>query len=85
MKKWFYIDITTTCHERVAVKAEDEEQAKDIVGTLVDTGTINPARAYEFAYGSVDDSITIAEHKFKRPPKAMRKFEWVHSARAAEE
>lgn len=67
------------------MKAEDEEQAKDIAGTLVDTGTINPARAYEFAYGSVDDSIMIAEHKFKRPPKAMRKFEWVHSARAAEE
>lgn len=85
MKRWFYIDITTTCHERVAVKAEDEEQAKDIAGILVDTGTINPARAAEYAHGSVNDSITIAERKFKRPPKSMRKFEWVHSARAAEE
>jgi hypothetical protein len=85
MKKWFYVDVELMGRERIAVKARDEEQAKDIAGTLVDTGTINPARAYEFAYGSVDDSITIAEHKFKRPPKEMRKFEWVHSARAAEE
>ena len=22
MRKWFYVDITTTCHERVAVKAK---------------------------------------------------------------
>lgn len=75
MRRWFYVDITTTCHERVAVKAEDEEDATDIVGTLVDAGTIDFAKANESAYGSISDSITIAEREFKRPPKAMRKFD----------
>lgn len=69
MRKWFYIDITTTCHERVAVKAEDEEAAKSIAGALVDAGVI------DFAYGSVNGSITVAEREFKCPPKAMRKFD----------
>lgn len=74
MRKWFYVDITTTCHERVAVKAEDEE-AKDIAGALVDAGTIDFSAASESAYGSIDDSITVAEREFKRPPMAMRKFD----------
>lgn len=69
MKKWFYIDITTTCHERVAIKAEDEESAQNIAGSLVDAGVI------DFAYGSVDDSITVAEREFRQPPKAMRRFD----------
>ena len=75
MKKWFYIDITTTCHERVAVKAEDEKAAQNIAGALVDTGTIDFSAANESAYGSIHDSITVAEREFKRPPKAMRKFD----------
>lgn len=74
-KKWFYVDITTTCHERVAVKAEDEEAAKDFTGQLVDAGTIDFAEANGSAYGSINDSITVAEREFKRPPKAMRKFD----------
>lgn len=75
MKKWYYIDITTTCHERVAVKAEDEEAAKDIAGALVDAGTIDFSAAGESAYGSINGSITVAEREFKRPPRAMRKFD----------
>ena len=75
MRKWFYIDITTTCHEQVAIKAEDEEQAKDMASALVDAGTINFTKAVKSAYGSVNDSITIAEREYKRPPKAMRKFD----------
>ena len=80
MKKWFYVDITMTCHERVAVKAASEEAAseeaaKDIVGALVDSESISFSTANKVAYGSVDDSIMVAEHKFKRPPKAMRKFD----------
>lgn len=75
MRKWFYVDITTTCHERVAVKTEDEESAKDIAGALVDAGTIDFSAANESAYGSIHDSITVAEREFKRPPKAMRKFD----------
>lgn len=75
MKKWFYVDVTTTCHERVAVKAEDEESAKDVAGALVDAGTIDFAEANNSAYGPIRDSITVAERKFRRPPKAMRKFD----------
>lgn len=75
MRRWFYVDITTTCHERVAVKAEDEEAATDIAAALVDAGTIDFARANSFAYGSISDSITVAEREFKRPPRAMRKFD----------
>lgn len=75
MRRWFYVDVTTTCHERVAVKAEDEEQAKDAVGSLVDNGTIDYTKAGNMVFGSVNDSITIAEREFKRPPKAMRKFD----------
>lgn len=65
MRKWFYVDITTTCHGRVAV----------IAGALVDAGTIDFSAASEFAYGSINDSITVAEREFKRPPRAMRKFD----------
>ena len=75
MKKWFYIDITTTCHERVAIKAEDEESAQNIAGALVDAGTIDFSAANESAYGSVNDSITVAEREFSQPPKAMRRFD----------
>ena len=74
MRKWYYVDITTTCHERIAVKAEDEEAAEDIAGALVDAGTIDFSAANESAYGSINDSIKVAEREFKRPPKAMRKF-----------
>ena len=41
MRKWFYVDVLTTCYEQVAVKAEDEEVAKDIAGSLVDAGKID--------------------------------------------
>ena len=75
MRKWFYVDITTTCNERVAIKAEDEEQAKDIVVALIDDGTIDFSTVTESAYGSIHDSITMAEREFKRPPKSMRKFD----------
>ena len=77
MRKWFYVDITTTCRERVAIKAEDEEQAKDMAGALIDAGTIELDfdKAMKSAYGSVNDSITIAESEYKRPPKSMRKFD----------
>ena len=76
MRKWFYVDITTTCHERVAVKAEDEKSARDIAGALVDAGAIDFAEAGDSAYGSIDDSIVVADEAgFKRPPKAMRKFD----------
>ena len=75
MRKWFYVDITTTCHERVAVKAEDGESAKDIAGALVDAGTIDFSAANESVYGSINDSITVAECELKHPPRAMRKFD----------
>jgi len=76
MRKWFYVDVLTTCYERVAVKAEDEEAAKDIAGALVDAGTIDFSAASESAYGSINDSITVADEAgFKRPPRAMRKFD----------
>jgi len=74
-RKWFYVDVTTTCRERVAVKAKDEEAAKDIAGSLVDAGTIDFTQARKAAYGSFGDSITIAEQKYDRPPPAMRKFD----------
>ena len=75
MRKWFYIDITTTCHERVAIKAEDEESAQNIAGALVDAGTIDVSAANESAYGWVNDSIIVAEREFRQPPKAMRRFD----------
>lgn len=75
MKRWFYVDVTVTCRERVAVKAENEGQAKDAAGALVDDGTIDFTEAGNMVFGSVDDSITIAEREFKRPPRAMRKFD----------
>lgn len=75
MRKWFYVDITTMCHERVAVKAVSEEAAEDIAGALVDAGTIDFSAAGKSAYGSINDSITVAEREFKRPPRAMRKFD----------
>ena len=82
MRKWFYVDITTTCHERVAVKAEDEEQATDIAGALVDAGTIDFAKANKSAYGSINDSITVADEAgYKRPPRAMRKFDGIREVK----
>ena len=75
MRKWFYIDITTTCHERVAIKAEDEGSAQNIAGLLVGAGVIDFADASGSAYGSVNDSITVAEREFRQPPKAMRRFD----------
>lgn len=75
MRKWFYVDITTTCHERVAIKAEDEGQAEDIAVALIDDGTIDFSAVNESAYGSIHDSITVAEREFKRPPTSMRKFD----------
>ena len=80
-RKWFYVDITMTGHERVAVKAEDEEDAKDIAGALVDAGTIDFSLASGSAYGSIDDSITVAEREFKRPPRTMRKFDGCQEVR----
>lgn len=85
MRRWFYVDITTTCHERVVVKAKDEEQAKDIAGSLVDGGTISPMKANEYAYGSVNDSIVMADKHYHAPPKGMRKFEQAYAARPLEE
>lgn len=85
MRRWYYIDITMTCHERVAVRAEDEEQAKDIVGTLVDGGTINFSAANKSAYGSTDDSIVAADKHYHAPPRGMRKFEQAYAARPLEE
>lgn len=73
--KWFYIDITLTCHERIAVKAEDEESAKEVAEGLVDAGTIDFASANGSAYGSIGDSITVAEWEPRTPPKAMRRFD----------
>ena len=75
MRKWFYIDITTTCHEQVAIKAEDEESAQNIAGALVDAGTIDFSAANESAYGAVNDSITVVERESGQPPKAMRRFD----------
>lgn len=85
MRKWFYVDVTTTCHERVAVKAEDEEQAKDIAGSLVDGGTIDFSAANESAYGSIDDSIVVADKHYHAPPRGMKKFEQAYAARPMEE
>ena len=75
MRKWFYVDITTTCSERVAVKAEDEEQAEDIAVALIDDGTIDFSAVNESAYGSIHDSVTVAARESKRPPTSMRKFD----------
>ena len=78
MKRWFFVDITTTCHERVAVKAEDEQDAKDFATALVDAGTIDFANAGNSAYGSISDSIAVADEAGRvRPPKAMRRFDGV--------
>ena len=75
MKKWFYVDVITTCYEQVAVRAKDEEAAKDIAGSLVDAGKIDKSTAVKSAYGSANDTITIAERDYERPPRAMRKFD----------
>jgi sulfite reductase alpha subunit-like flavoprotein len=78
MKRWFFVDITTTCHERVAVKAADKEDAKDFAAALVDAGTIDFADAGKAAYGSVNDSIVVADEVGRgRPPNAMRQFDGV--------
>ena len=75
MKRWYYVDVTTTCHERVAVKAEDPEDAKDIVTNLVDDGTIDFAEAGNSSYGSINDSVSVDDVEPRRPPKRMRKFD----------
>lgn len=78
MKRWFYVDVTTTCHERIAVKAEDEENAKAFAEALVDAGTVDFAEAGNSAYGSISDSFVVADEAgYKRPPRAMRKFNGV--------
>ena len=73
-KKWFYVDITTNCHEQVAVMAEDEEEAKSIAVMHVDSGDINFSEAADH-YGSISDEIAIADGFFKKPPKNMRRFD----------
>lgn len=76
MKRWFYVDITTTCHERIAVKAEDEKDAKASAEALVDAGIVDFAEAGNSAYGSISDSFVVADEAgYKRPPRAMRKFD----------
>lgn len=75
MKEWFYIDVTTTCRERIAVKAKDEMAAKDIAGALADSGVVGFTDAILSAYGSVGDSITVVGRESGQPPKAMRRFD----------
>lgn len=75
-RKWFYIDITATYHERVAVKAEDEESAKDMAGALIDAGMIDVREdAVASAYGSGGESVVVGDPEPSRPPRAMRKFD----------
>ena len=57
MRRWFYVDVVTTIHERVAVKAEDEEDAKDCARWHVDAGDFDFADAGDRAYGSITDEI----------------------------
>lgn len=76
MRKWFYVDITTTCHERVAVKARDEKTAERVADALVDAGTIDVCEdAIVSAYGSVSESVVVGDPEPNRPPRAMRKFD----------
>lgn len=74
MKKWFYVDIDETRHLRVAVKADDEELAKQYVEDLVDHGDIEMGDAADNPYGGETQSITTGDPEPHRPPKGMMRF-----------
>ena len=77
MKRWFYVDIVTTSHMRIAVKARDGEAAKDIAGAVVDGGVIDPTDTRDYPYGSSSDSITVGDPEPTRPPRGMYRFDGV--------
>lgn len=59
-------------------EAGDEENAKAFAEALVDAGTVDFAEANNSAYGSINDSFVVADEAgYKRPPRAMRKFDGV--------
>ena len=76
-KKWYYVDIVTNCHMRVAIKAGDEDDAESYAQALVDEGKLNPTDTCNYDYGSADDEFTASDidTASKRPPFGMYRFE----------
>lgn len=73
-KEWFYVDVVTTCTERIAVEAESYNQALDIADSLIDKGVVDYREAGDQLYGSCDDSVTVVTTGYHKVPKGMRKF-----------
>lgn len=74
-KRWFYVDITTVCHERIAVKTVNERSAREIAEALVDIGEVDFTESGAALYGSENDSIVVAEAEPREPPPAMKRFD----------
>lgn len=75
MKRWFYVDIDQTRHLRVAVKANDGEEAEQYVEDLLDRGSIEMCCAVDNPYGMETQSVIQADHEPTRPPKCMMRFD----------
>lgn len=74
--KWYFVDITTNCHRRIAIKAHDESEAEEYAQDLVDTGTVDPTDTCNYDYGSADDTFTATDEGIgDKPPFGMYRFE----------
>ena len=60
-KKWFYVDIETRCHMRIAVKAYDAESAQGYTTDLVKHGKIYPTEVSDYRYGGSFESIGVGD------------------------
>jgi hypothetical protein len=74
-RQWYYVDIVTEHHVRIAVKAEDAEEAKDHATALVDQGIVDPCGTENYSFGGVGDKISSGGVVEGDVPEGMLKFE----------
>lgn len=72
--KWFYVDIDSHCHIRIAVKAPSELLARQYADDLVAEGSVDPCEFVDNAYGSEKLDVRVGDVEPKRPPRNMLRF-----------
>ena len=60
-KKWFYVDIETRSHMRIAVKAYDAESAQGFATDLVEHGEIHPTEVSDYRHGGSFETIAVGD------------------------
>ena len=75
-KKWFYVDINTRCHMRIAVRAYNADSARGYAMDIVEDGKILPTEVSDYPYGGSDNSFVVGDvEKDGGIPSGMYKFD----------